>query len=121
MLKIKFISLFVILYFLQSCNSVSSIAGTYVNRNDSKVENYLQLNSDMTYLHFYKKDNVTLSQRGVWELKKNPYYGIELFQFCDYNEKGTNYEKFGVYVLIIEGKYLNNGFDGNNASSFEKN
>ena len=81
MLKIKFISLFVILYFLQSCNTVSSIAGTYVNRNDSKVENYLQLNSDMTFLHFYKKDNVTLSQRGVWELKKILITGLNYSNF----------------------------------------
>ena len=58
--------------FFNGCNSVSNISGNYVNSNDSLVQNYLKLNKDMTYLHFYNNGNVILSQKGIWELRKRP-------------------------------------------------
>jgi hypothetical protein len=110
----------IILLSLQGCSSVSNISGTYVNKNDPNIINYLQLNKDMTYIHYYKKDSTSLMQRGVWKIISNPYNGIDLNQFCNYNEEGLNYKKFATYILVIDGKRLNTGFDGNNESSFEK-
>ena len=116
----KYIILILGLVIFESCNSITNISGYYVNRSDSLVKNYLKLNSDMTYLHFYKKGNVTLSQTGRWDFIKSPYIYIELYQFCNFNEKGRSYEKFASYILISDGKYLNNGFDGETSSSFAK-
>lgn len=119
-MKINLFVINLIIILIQACGSHLNISGKYMNKNDPKVINYLQLNNDMTYVHFYKKNNITFSQKGTWEYQKEPYEAIDLFQFCNYNENGENYKKFGIYTLIIDGKRLNTGFDGNNESSFEK-
>ena len=120
MIKTKYFVLIVIMILFQGCGTNANISGKYVNKNDTNITNYLQLNPDNTYIHFYKKNNISLSQKGNWELRKDPYFGIDLYQFCDYNEKGENYIKFAIYTLIIDGNNLNTGFDGKNNSSFEK-
>lgn len=120
MIKIKWFVIILTMVLIQGCGNNSNISGKYINKNDPKVINDLQLNSDMTYLHFYKKKNITFNQKGTWKYRKTPYEGIDLYQFCDYNENGENYIKYAVYILVIDGNRLNTGFDGNNESSFER-
>ena len=120
MIKINWHIIIILIVFIQICGCNSHVMGKYVNKNDQKIINYLQLNPDMTYIHFYKKNNVTLSQKGTWIYRKTPYKGLDLYQFCDYNENGENYKKYAVYILIIDGNRLNIGFDGDTASSFER-
>ncbi|WP_291276156.1 hypothetical protein [Flavobacterium sp.] len=76
--------------------------------------------NDGTYYHYFKNDTIELTCKGTWEKAKDVYCGIELDNFENYNELGSNYEEFGSYFLLKDGEYLNNGLDGNNEYSFIK-
>lgn len=105
---------------LKAWVSKPNYCGKYINDDDKEVINYLEIYEDHTYLHYYKKGNIVLSQKGKWKLSNKSYESIKLFDFCNYNEEGLNFKKFGIYFFIKEGKYLNSGFDGNVRGSFEE-
>lgn len=109
------------LLLLTSCAVKSNYCGKYTNTYNEKVINYLILYRDNTYLHYYDNNSIKLSQKGKWKISDNNNYSkIDLFDFCDYNEEGVNFKKFGIYFLIKDGKYLNPGYDGEVRGSFEK-
>lgn len=96
------------------------LIGRYNNLYDSNTINYLDLNADGTYCHYYKKDSIILSVRGNWEKIDKPNCSISLKNWENYNDMGKDYQKFAYYVLIVNGDYLNPGFDGDVYSSFKK-
>jgi len=119
----KYYYLIGLFFFLLSCSFIdcySDLEGKYINTRDPKSINYLLINKNGTYFHYYKKDTLELTCKGTWEKSEDASCGIEFDDFEDYNELGSGFKKYGSYFLIIDGKYLNNGFDGENEFSFLK-
>jgi len=111
----------IFIFLVTSCSVKSSYCGKYWNTNDQNAINYLIIYKNSTYLHYYKKDSIILSQTGNWKLTNDSQYNeINLFNFCNYNERGVDFKKFGIYILVKDGINLNNGFDGYIYSSFKK-
>ena len=124
MKNIKIVSLIISSLILNSCLNLRScpeeISGKFVCKNNPSAENYLLLNKDGTFEHFYKEDSITLKQNGTWKRSNDGYCKIELSEWNSYNENGADFEKFGNGLFWINGKYLDMTPDGNSRSSFEK-
>lgn len=107
------------LFLLNSCSPSQKYIGKYYCFNIKGAENYLIIKKDNHYIHYFKKDSVVLSQEGRWEFLTDGFERIELIDFNNYNEKGANFIMIKNHILIKQGDYLNNGFDGNTYSSFK--
>ncbi|WP_396179842.1 hypothetical protein [Flavobacterium sp.] len=107
--------------FISSCSGISCnfLAGRYYNKSDRNATNYLVIKDNGTYFHYYKKDSVELYHKGVWQKAKNENCVFEFKNWKSYNERGQDYDDYGIYLLFVNGNYLDNGPDGNSASSFE--
>ena len=119
----KYYYLIGLFFFLSSCSFIdcySDLEGKYINTRDSKSINYLLINKNGTYFHYYKKDTLEFSCRGKWKKSDDVKCGIHLYDWENYNELGSNFEQYGSYFLKIDGDYLNNGLDGEIPSSFKK-
>ena len=103
---------------LRTCNK--SLVGKYICENNPKAENYLVLNSDRSFTHYYKEGNVELTDTGTWKKSEEGYCTIELSNWKNFNEKGLNYSKFGNGILWISYEYLDNNPDGENSESFKR-
>ena len=116
------ISIVVVSIIFNSCSyKICNISlGRYINKNDQSVINYIDLAKDGTYVHYYRKDTVVLSQDGYWKKSKEDNCIIELENWKSFNEGGEKYEVYGIYLLYLQGDYLNNGPDGNTSTSFKK-
>lgn len=122
-IKNKIYYIAILLLLIQGCSfkpCEKKLVGRYNNLYDSNAINYLDLNADGTYYHYYKKDKIILSVKGNWEKIDKPNCSISLKNWENYNEKGLDYDKFAHYVLIVNGDCLNPGFDGDVYSSFKK-
>jgi len=102
---------------LRPCNK--DITGIYYTYNNPTAENYLILTKDSTFYHYYKNEQQKLMDSGKWNFNKKYCY-IEFNQWKNFNEKGTDYEEFGNYILFVNGKYLDIGPDGESSKSFIK-
>lgn len=116
-IKIKILLLFIIVI---GCNTNAQYAGKYVIDDKKDVVNYLIINTDGTYLHYYKYASMELSQKGEWKIGDAAYNSINLYDFCNYNEDGLSFKKFDIYFLVKDGDYLNPGYDGMVRGSFRK-
>ena len=119
------ILLFTIIPFvLISCLNLRScpeeIFGKFICYNNSNAENYLFINKDGTFHHYYKEDDLVLEQRGTWKRSNDGYCKIEFNQWNNYNEKGSDFQELKNGLFWINGKYLDNTPDGNDHSSFVK-
>lgn len=81
--------------------------------------NYLILNEDGSYYHYYNENGVALSSSGEWKKIDDPYCKISVTNWENYNEKGLNYEVFGS-IFYINGDYLDRTPDGESLESFKK-
>jgi hypothetical protein len=110
---------------VQSCfdlrNSPENLSGKYICENNQKAENYLLLNDDGTFLHYYKENDKTFEDKGTWKKSDNGYYEIEFSNWKNFNEAGKNFEEFGNGILWISGSNLDIGPDGESSTSFRKN
>lgn len=106
---------------MQACGikSCDFLFCRYYNNSDDKAINYLDIKDNGTYLHYYKKNSIEFSQEGTWKKAKDENCIIEFKNWKSYNERGKNYEDYEVYLLFINGHYLDNSPDGNSSSSFE--
>lgn len=116
--------LFLILVIAQGCINLRTcnddLEGKYYCEHQDNATNYLILNQDRTYLHFYKKGNIELSTKGVWSKSTDGSCTIRLKDWENYNESGVNYEDYVFGLLYINGDYLDISPDGNSSSSFKK-
>lgn len=103
---------------LRSCNF--KVEGRYYINNNESITNYLDLNKDGTFQHFYKKGEVELSHLGKWKKNEKGYCRIELDNWKTYNEDGENFKELASSFLFINGKYLDIGPDGESSTSFRK-
>lgn len=119
--KIKFFILVIYSSLLLACNTFCNAPyGKYFNYSHENATNYIEFENDGTFTHYYKKDSIELTHKGRWEMSKNDLCKIELREFKNFNELGEHYEDYGLYLLFINGEYLDNGLDGNTESSFKK-
>lgn len=103
---------------LRTCSE--NLSGKYICENNKKAENYLLLNENGTFLHYYKQNDKTFEDKGIWKKSKNGYCEIEFSNWKNFNELGENYHDFANGILWISGDYLDNGPDGESSTSFKK-
>ncbi|WP_298304281.1 hypothetical protein [Flavobacterium sp.] len=115
----KFCLIFFSIMFI-GCSPLKKYYGKYYCENETNAINYLIIKEDNSYFHYYKKDNIEISQTGTWLYLDDRFERIELIDFNNYNENGEKYSIIKNYILIKNNNYLNNGFDGNTRSSFIK-
>ncbi|MDN3676333.1 hypothetical protein QWY90_03295 [Flavobacterium paronense] len=117
------ICLFLVISF-QSCLDLRTcsedLAGKYICDKNPKAENYLQINEDGSFMHYYNENGKSFEDKGTWKKSDNGYCEIELSNWKNFNELGENYEEFGNGILWISGKNLNIGPDGESSTSFKK-
>lgn len=101
---------------LRTCNE--DIAHRYVCENNSNAINYIDINSNGTFIHTYEEGDVKLTNSGTWEKNKDGYCYLELSDWKTYNEKGLNYEDYNNGILYINGDYLDMSPDGDSSTSF---
>lgn len=106
----KITSFIIISLILTSCLNLRScpedISEKFICKNNPNAENYLLLNIDGTFEHYYKESDKVLTQNGTWERSKDGYCILEFSEWNNYNEKGVDFEKFGNGLLWINGNYL---------------
>lgn len=124
-MKIKIFIFFLLLPFifcscinLRSCDS--DISGRYICYNDEKATNFLDLNKNGTFFHYYKKDSIESFSKGTWEKSSDGDCRIDFSEWKNFNEDGKQYRVFGNGILFINGNYLDISPDGNSSSSFLK-
>lgn len=103
---------------LRSCNK--DVIGRYYCYNNEKATNYLDLNKDGTFFHFYKEGDLELSHSGTWQKSDNGYCQIEFSEWNSYNRQGLNFKEYGNGILFINGDYLDISPDGESSTSFIK-
>lgn len=103
---------------LQPCNK--DIIGRYYCKNIKGAVNYLDLNKDGTFFHYFKKDTIVLEHWGNWKWTENGYCYIRLHEWKSFNELGLMYEDYGNGSLYVNGNYLDIGPDGESLTSFKK-
>lgn len=120
----KILIVFISILLFQSCLNLrtcsQNLSGKYICNNNPKAINYIEIKDDGTFLHYYKKNNVVLTDEGTWVKSNNGYCEIELSEWKNFNELGEKFETFGNGILWINDKYLDISPDGNSSSSFEK-
>jgi len=108
----------------QSCLNLRSckedLEGKYFCYNDKTAINYLIIRKDGTFYHYYNNGEIELHDNGTWKKNDDGYCKIELSQWKNFNEKGTDYEDFMSGLLFINGSYLDIGPDGESSTSFIK-
>ena len=103
---------------LRSCDK--DLSGKYYCNHDENSINYLELKKNGTFYHYYKNENVELSNEGSWKKSNDGYCKIELKDWKNFNEKGGAYEEFMLGLLFINGNYLDISPDGESSTSFKK-
>jgi hypothetical protein len=120
----KIVIVFLSILLFQSCLDLRTfsqdLSGKYICKNNSKAVNYLEIKDDGTFLHYFKKGNVVLTDKGTWVKSNDGYCEIELSEWKNYNELGEKFKTFGKGILWINDKYLDISPDGNSSSSFER-
>ena len=120
----NFIIVLISILLFQSCFNLrtcsQNLSGKYICNNNPKAINYLELKDDGTFLHYYKVDNIVLTDKGTWVKSNSEYCEIELSEWKNFNELGEKYETFGNGILWINDKYLDISPDGDSSFSFEK-
>lgn len=117
--------IFILFFFLglsvascQICNEKP--LGRYYCSNFNNAENYIEFKDDGTYYHFFKNDSIELANSGEWHIRKDNNCIIELYDYKNFNDEGSNYEDFGIYLLWINNDYLDNSPDGESSTSFKR-
>lgn len=101
---------------LQPCSQ--NITHRYICKNNSEAVNYLDINTDGTFVHTYLEGDVILTNHVTWQKNKEGHCYIELSEWKSYNEKGLNYEDYDNGILFINGDYLDMSPDGESSTSF---
>ena len=102
---------------LRSCDK--DISGKYYSTSNDNTVNYLDINEDGTYYHFYKKKDIELINKGTWEKSDDGYCKIKLKNWKNFNEMGV-YQEFIFGLLYINGDYLDVTQDGTSSTSFKR-
>lgn len=103
---------------LRTCST--NLSGKYICENNSNTINYLKLNEDGTFLHYYKQNDIILKDSGTWQKSEDVYCTIELSNWKNFNDLGNNYHDFGNGILWINREYLDISPDGESSTSFKK-
>ena len=94
------------------------MAGRY-DCNRGNIINYLDLNENGTFYHFFQQDSIKLESRGKWDVvNDNGYHVVEFDNWKDFNEKGIEFKEYSRGLLFINGKYLDVTPDGDDYDSF---
>ncbi|WP_298782641.1 hypothetical protein [uncultured Polaribacter sp.] len=120
----KNLLLYTILIFLifascSICPSENEFIGKYYSQKEG-IENYIEIQKNGNFNHFYSKGELTLKHSGTWEKSKNGYCYLEFSEWKNFDEKGEKFEILGNQILYINGKYLDHTPDGETLSSFIK-
>ena len=102
---------------LRSCNK--DISGKYYSKGDDGTVNFLDINENGTYYHFYKKNDIELINKDTWEKSDDGYCKIKLKNWKNFNEMGA-YQEFIFDFLYINGDYLDVTPDGTSSTSFKR-
>lgn len=120
----KILIFFISILLFQSCLDLrtcsQNLSGKYICNNNPNAINYIELKDDGTFFHYYKEDNVVLTDKGNWVKSNDGYCEIELSEWKNFNELGGKFQTYGNGILWINDKYLDISPDGNSSSSFEK-
>ena len=120
----KIVLLIIIPLILLSCLNLRScpekISGKFICENNPSAENYLLLNIDGTFEHYYKEEDIVLTQNGTWKRSNDGYCKLEFSEWNNYNEKGIDFEELRNGLFWINGEYLDMSPDGDSSTSFEK-
>jgi len=103
---------------LNSCNK--DFFGRYYCNNIEGFTNYLDLNNDGSFSHYFKNDTIEITNFGQWEKTNDGYCTIELRKWKTFNQDGVNYEIYNNKFLYINRDYLDMGPDGESSTSFKK-
>lgn len=114
----------VISFFSKSCMKLNScnkdFLGRYYCNNFEGFTNYLDLNNDGSFSHYFKNDTIEITNFGQWEKIDDGYCTIKMRKWKTFNQDGINYEIYNNKYLYINGKYLDIGPDGESSTSFKK-
>jgi len=109
---------------IQSCIDLRScpknFSGKYVCENNPKAINYLTLNPNGTFFHFYKENNIILTDKGTWKKSEDGYCYIDLSNWKNFNELGQDFKVYGNGILYGSEEYLDISPDGKSSTSFKK-
>ena len=121
---LKILLIFILPLTLQGCLNLRScsdeISGKFICENNPNASNYLQLNTDGTFLHYYQENSLTLTHEGTWKKSDDGHCILEFSEWKNYNNGGENFEEFGNGLLWINGEHLDIGPDGESSTSFVK-
>ncbi len=113
-----------ILVLNQGCLDLSEcpeeVTGKYVCNNDPIATNYLKLNKDGSFLHYYSKGDKIITDTGKWNKSDNNFCEIEFSNWKSFNELGLDFENYGSGILFVKGKSLDITPDGESNTSFTK-
>lgn len=119
-----FVICFTFILLFKSCIDFSKcnedISGKYNCFNDKKAINFIIIDKNKTFFHYYKKGKIELTSKGTWEKNSEGYCYIELSEWKNFNEKGEKFKEFGNGILYIKDMFLNIGPDGESSTSFYK-
>lgn len=121
-IKLTFTFLVFVLLF-SNCvdtNNCNPVSGKYFCFNDKKAINFIVINENKTFFHYYKKGTIELTSKGTWKKSTNGYCYIELSEWKNFNEEGKEFKEFGNGILYIDGSFLNISPDGESSASFSK-
>lgn len=108
----------------QGCLDLSecpeAVTGKYVCHNDTNATNYLELNVDGSFLHYYSKGNKIITDKGNWNRSENGFCQIEFSNWKSFNELGLDFQNSGNGILFVKGESLDVGPDGESSTSFKK-
>jgi hypothetical protein len=96
------------------------VTGKYVCNNDPNATNYLELNKDGSFLHYYRIGDKIITDTGNWNRSENGYCEIEFSNWKTFNESGLDFEKYARGILFVKGKSLDITPDGESSASFTK-
>lgn len=125
MKKIMLIVTLTLIFILEGCISFGGchddIEGRYFSeRKSENVINFLDLNKDGAYYHYYKEGSIEVYGSGKWKKVDDPYCKIRLDNWKNFNIKGLDFESLPGTLLYINGEYLDRTPDGNDLDSFKK-
>lgn len=123
----KYFFLIFLVFILQSCLDFrpchykkTDIVARYYCYNNENAINWLDLNKDGTFSHYYKEGTIQLSHHGTWKRDKKSNCIIKLREWKTFNEDGKEYELLGGSDFFISYNYLDIGPDGESSTSFKK-
>ena len=118
--------LIIIIIFLSCTNNrrleQNEIFGKYINSFEKKAEHYVVLNSDSTYLHYYKSDTAEFVSTGKWSSYRNTNGGVRIafLKWSTYGYKNSSSCAKCYWAVDIKNGELYFSYDSPNEMNFRK-